>query len=218
MAGMACLVFEVAGIGPWDTVTGIATSYAGNATTLTLALGAPSATSFTIAAVCGDNDSVSQALAPAGWATLATVTATNGTDHTCDAVLTSAYLASNSGSVSVNGTANSASDLSGVILSVQVNAASPITGTGVTPAWPGRMIMEAAFGAGFETPPDECTWTVLNDSALSPQAETKRFWGWADDSGIPYALSQLQSCSGTSTLDNADGYLTPSQQRVASLS
>ena len=45
-----------------------------------------------LGAVCGDNNSVSQAFAPGGWTALPTVTATNGTNHVCDAVLTSAWL------------------------------------------------------------------------------------------------------------------------------
>ena len=209
MAGMACTVVEVAGIGPWDTVTGIYGNYAAAATTLNLALAAPAAASFTIAAVCGNDDSASQAFTPAGWATLATVTATNGSDHTCDAVLTSAYLASSSGSLSVDGTAGSASDLSGVILSVQVDAASPLPGA-ANPGWPGRMILEVADGAGYQTPPDEMTWTTLSDNAWTSTAQGwKRFWSWADSTGVPYALGQLQSSSGSIQLDNWDGNMSP---------
>ena len=209
MDAMSVLVIEVANLGPWDTVTGVYTNYAAAATSLNLALGAPSATSFMLAAVCGDNDSVSQALAPAGWTALHTVTATNGVDHTCDAVLTSAYLASNSGSISVNGTTGGASDLSGVIIGVQVGAPSPIPG-GANPAWPGRMILEAGFGAGFETPPDQITWTTLSDSAPSWRAANHpRFWGFTDNSGVPYTLGQYQSSTGTVALDNFDSALSP---------
>ena len=210
VAGMSVLVVEVAGLGPWDTVTGTGSSYAAAGTSVSLTLPALGVASFVIATVCGDNDSASQAFAPGGWSTLHTVTATNGSDHTCDAVLTSAFLPDTSGSVSVSGTAGSATDLSAAILAVQVAAASPITGTGITPAWPGRMILEAGFGSGFETPPDEISWTTLSDSGIAPSAQTKRFWGWADQSGVPYTLGQLQSSSGTVQLDNADGALTPS--------
>src|ERR1019366_2358997 len=66
MAGMACLVIEVSGLGPWDVVTGISTAYAARSASLTLALPAPAASAFTIAAVCGDNTAASQSLAPAG--------------------------------------------------------------------------------------------------------------------------------------------------------
>lgn len=213
--GLGVLILEISGLGPWDVLTVSNANYAAAATSLNLATAAPSAASFMLAAVVGDNSSAGQAFAPAGWTTLHTVTATNGTNHVADVVLTSAYLASNSSSISVNGTASSAEDLSGVIIGIELNAASPITGTGIAPGWPGRMIYEMALGAGFETPQDELTWTTLNDSSLAPSAETKRFWGWQDSSGIPYALAGLQSSTGTATLDDADGALTPSNSASA---
>ena len=210
MDGLGALVLEVSGLGPWDVLTVTGAAYAAAATSLNLATGAPSAASFMLAAVAGDNDSASQAFAPAGWTTLHTVTATNGTNHVSDVVLTSAYLASNSSSVSVNATA-SAEDLSGVLIGIELAAPSPITGTGIAAGWPGRMIVEMALGAGFETPADQLTWTTLNDSGVAPgPGVTKRFWGWADQGGIPYALAGLQSGTGTVTLDDAAGDLTPS--------
>jgi len=209
MAGRACLVVEVSGIGPWDVVTGINTAYAASARSLALALATPPAASFMIAVVCGDNDSASQIFSPGGWTPLHTVTATNGTNHASDAVLTSAYLASGSSAVSISASAGTAEDLSGVVLAVQLGAPSPIP-AGANAAWAGRMILEAGFGSGFETPPDQITWTVLNDSAPSWRAANKpRFWGWTDDSGVPYTLGQLQSSHGTVQLDNADGALSP---------
>ena len=212
MAGTSCLVVEVQGLGPWDTVTGVASNYTAGGTTLSLTLPAPSATSFTIAAITGDSDAVSQAFAPASWTALHIVTATNGTDHTCDAVLTSAYLPSTSGSVSVSGSTGGASDLSGVILAVQVNAASPIP-VGANVAWPGRMILEMGFGSGFETPPDEITWTTVSDNAPSWRASNHpRFWGWQDDSGVPYTLGQLQSSTGACSVDNFDSAFSPGNE------
>jgi len=210
VAGMACLVVEMSGLGPWDTVTGVSAAYSAAATSLNLALPAPAAAAFVIACVCGDSTAAGQAFAPAGWSALATVSASDGTGHTCDTVLTSACKPSTSGSVSVNATASSATDLAGVIIGVEVAGASPITGTGITPAWPGRMILEAGFGSGLETPVDEITWTTLSDSGVAPGSQVKRFWGWTDQSGVPYTLGQLQSSTGTVQLDNSDGYLTPS--------
>lgn len=204
-AGMSVLVVEVSGLGPWDTVTGVYGNYAAAAASLNLALGVPSAQAFMIAAVTGDNSAASQAFAPPGWSVLQTVTAANGADHSCDAVLTSACTVTSS-SVSVNATAVTVEDLSGVIIGVLRNAPSPIP-AGQNPAWP-YMILEAAFGAGFETPPDQMTWTSLNNWAV-PNAP-RRFWSWRDDSGVPYALGQLQSSTGAVQLDNADGALSPS--------
>lgn len=208
MAGTACLVIEVAGLGPWDTVTGIATNYAAAAESLSLALSAPSAQAFVLAAACGDSDAASQALAPAGWTALPAVTATNGVDHTCDAVLTSACLTT-SGSVSVTATAGSATDLSGVVIGVLTAAPSPIPpDSGTAPGWPGRMILEVAPGAGFQTPPDELTWVVVNDSAAE-RGTVKRWWGTSDNSGVPYSLGQLQAGDGAASLDNFDSALSP---------
>jgi hypothetical protein len=210
--GLAALVLEVSGLGPWDVITVSASNYAAAATTLNLATAAPSAASFMLAAVVGDNDSVSQAFAPGGWTGLHTVTATNGTNHVSDVVLTSAFLATNSSSVSVNGTA-STSDLSGVIIGIELAAPSPIpSSSGVSPGWAGRTILQAALGSGFQTPGDEMVWTTLNDSSLTPAQEPgKCFWSWTETStGIPYALGQLQSTEGSLTLDNATGTFTPS--------
>jgi hypothetical protein len=211
---ISVLVLEVGGLGPWDTITGIYTNYAAAAESLNLTLPAPAARSFLIAAVTGDNDSVSQSFTPAGWTALETVTASNGSDHTCDCVLTSAYITT-SGSVSVNGTADSAEDLSGVIIGFQQDAASPVV-SGANENWPGRFIAEAAFGAGYETAPDQCTWTVLTDNAWPGTWQPgwydqfKRLWAWNDRSGIPWGLGQYQTSTGAVTLDNFDGSLSPS--------
>jgi hypothetical protein len=212
LAGMAVTVLEVSGLGPWDTVTAIDAAYAAASTSLGLALGAPSAPAFVLAAACGDDSTAGQALAPGSpWQTLTTVTAGNGTDHTCDAVLTTAYLSTTSGSVSISATASSAANLSGVIIGVLADAPAPFASSGLNPAWPQRTIMECALGAGFETPPDECTWTVMSDSAWTSFADGyKRYWGMGDNSGVPYALGQLQSSTGVLTCDNADGALSPS--------
>ena len=44
------------GLGPWDVVTGVYSNYAAAATSLNLALAAPSAQAFLIGAVTGDSD------------------------------------------------------------------------------------------------------------------------------------------------------------------
>lgn len=160
---------------------------------------------FEIAFVTGDSTAATQAFAPSGWTTLPAVTASNGVDHSCDVVLTAAWTVT-SGAESVTGTATT-EDLSGSILGVQVDAPSPIPeDSGVAPGWAGRTILEAAIGSGFQTPADEVTWVVLNDSALTPDEEDKCLWSWEETStGIPYALGQLQSSEGSVQLDNSSG-------------
>jgi len=207
------MVIEVTGLGPWDTVTGIYTSYAAAVTSLTLALPAPSAPVFLLAAACGDSAAAGQQLTPAGWNTLPPVSASNGVDHACDAVLTTAWTTGSS-AVSVNATAASATDLSGVVIGVLQNAPSPIP-AGANPAWAGRFIVEIGLGSGFQTPPDQVTWTKVTDNEwpgtyVPGSGTVKRAWTWSDSGGIQYGLGGLQSGEGTSQWDNADGYLTPS--------
>lgn len=205
---ISVLVVEVSGLGPWDTVTGVSSNFANAATSLSLALAAPSAQAFLIGVVGGDNSTVTQTFLPATWTGLHTVTATNGTDHTSDSVLTAACLTT-SGSVSVSASASSAVNLSGLLIGVLTSAPSPITGTGIRSNWAGRTILEFAPGAGFQTPPDQITWVTLNDSALG-RSMVQRFWSWSDKSSIPYGLGQFQSSSGSAQLDNFDGNLSPS--------
>lgn len=198
-------VLEVSGLGPWDTITGVSSAYAAAATALTLSLPAPSATSAVFAAVTGDSTAAGQAFTPASWTALHTVSATNGVDNTCDSVLTSAFLPSTSGSVLVSASATSATDLSGVIVGFQITAPSPVPG-GNNPNWP-YLILEAAFGSGFETPEDQMVWASLNNWVN--QGSIRRFWAMSDQSGVPYALGQLQSSTGGYQLDNFDGALCP---------
>lgn len=193
--GRACLVIEVSGLGAWDTVAGINANYAASATSLPLSLSAPSAQALVIGAVCGDLTGAGQAFAPASWTALSTVTAQNGTDHVADAVLTSAYIVT-SGSVSVSASATSATDLAGVLISVLTSASSPVPGS-QNQAWP-YMKFEAAFGSGYETPPDQMTWTDL----------TSRCWYWNETTGIQYQLGNIQATELMLELDNNDNMLS----------
>lgn len=200
---ISVLVIEVSGLSQWDVVTGISTNYAGAATSLALALGVPAAQAFVIVAAGGDSTAAGQALTPSGWTPLETVTATNGTDHTCDAVLSVACLTTSS-AISVSATASTATDLSGVAIGVMVAAPSPVP-SGQNPNWP-YLRLEAAFGSGYQTPADERTWTSLNDWVISHAP--RRFWSFTDNSGVAYAQGQLQSATGGFQLDNFDGALS----------
>jgi hypothetical protein len=207
VAGAACLVFEVAGIGPWDEVTAYASAYANAATLLTLSLPAPSGPALVIAGVCGDSTSAGQAFTPPGFTPLATVSASNGVSHASDAVLTTAC-AVTSGALTVSATAASATDLSGFIIGLLINAPDPVP-AGANQAWAGRTILEIALGGGFQTAADELTWTVLSDSAVNPLTTVKRFWGYAETTGIQYQLGAIQTTEGTVSVDNFDGALSP---------
>jgi hypothetical protein len=83
-----------------------------------------------------------------------------------------------------------------MMLAVYTTGTDPIPAS-QNPHWP-YLKFEAAFGAGFNTPVSEMTWTDL----------TTRAWDWEEDStGIQFQLGQLQATSGTVTLDNFDNAL-----------
>lgn len=198
IAAINVLVVEVAGLGPWDTVVsgGPVTGYTPAGTSLNLALGAPSAASFWIAGIGGDNISAGQAFAPAGWTTLATQTQTNGANNLADNQLNAAYRASSALSQSVTATSTSAEDISGFMIGVLTAASSPIPASN-NPNWP-YTIVEAGFGAGFNTPDSEVTWTDI----------TSRVWSVDETTGIQFQLSSLQATNMHLELDNNDNALS----------
>ena len=196
VAAINVLVVEISGLGPWDTVTSTDVNYTAAGTSLSLT-GTASGQTLFIGGAGGDNVASGQAFAPAGWTTLATQTQTNGADTTCDNILTSAFLPSTGSNPSVSATASTSEDISGFLLGVKVSAATPIPAA-QNPDWP-YTLFEAAFGAGFNTPNSELTWTDL----------TTRLWSWDETTGIQYQLGQLQSTDARLELDNYDGALTP---------
>ena len=219
-AGMAVLVVEVSGLGAWDQVGGYATSYANSATSLTLAAPAAPPSSFFLAAMTAGLGSGTQTLLASGWNELQQVTVTNGTDNTGDVIVTAAY-ATESTAQSITGTDSVTAPLSGAIISVLINAPSPVPGsdlldqgggpildqTGTTaivnPNWP-YLVFEAAFGAGYGTPPDQMVWTNLQ-----APGNGYRLRKWEDSSGVQYELGALEASETTMVLDNPDGNLSP---------
>lgn len=197
-AGMSVTVVEVAGLGPWDTVVGLDGNYAAAATTLGLALPAPARLAIALAAVTGSNTAAGTAIAPAGWTPLHTVTASNGVDHTGDAVLAAAVSLDVTTSVAVTGTASSAEAISGYAIGVLAQGTAPSPESG-NPAWPDPFIVEAGFGAGFMTPADQVEWTDV----------TARLLAWEDETGTEYMLQAIQATDGTALWDNPDGALSP---------
>jgi len=198
VAALTVLVVEVSGLGPWDTVgSGYpVTNYAAAATSLSLVGGAPGAASFFLAGVGGDSTAATQTFAPSGWTTLYTVSQSDGSDQLASNYLTSAYLASSSASHTVSAAAVSATDLSGFMIAVYTTGTNPIPAA-QNPNWP-YLKCEAAFGAGYNTPVSEMTWTDL----------TNRLWDWDGSGGIQFQLGQMQSGQYTIELDNYDAALT----------
>ena len=165
VAAINVLVVEVSGLGDWDTVVAPVSNYAAAATSLSLTSGAPGAAAFWIAGVGGDSTAPTQTFAPAGYTTLHSLSQTNGSDHLADNHLTSAYRASSASSQSISAsTSGGSEDLSGFLIGVWVNGTDPIP-AGQNPDWP-LTYFEAGFGAGFNTPASEITWTDLSGQAV----------------------------------------------------
>lgn len=198
VAAINVLIFEVSGLGPWDTVASLSptSNYAAAATSLPMSLTAPSQAAFFIGATGGDNIASGQAFAPSGWTTLATQTQTNGSDHLADNILTAAYLPSSTGSQSVTGTASSAENLSGYMLAVLTSAPSPIPAA-QNPNWP-YTVVEAGFGSGFNTPDSEVSWQDISS----------RVWSVDETTGIQFQLGQVQATNINFQFDNFDGALS----------
>jgi hypothetical protein len=177
-------------------------SAASGSGTLTAAGAAVQAVTFVIAAVCGDSSAAGTAMTPSGWTPLSTVTAANGTDHTGDTVLAAACTTLDVPGVTADGTSGSAEAMSGMILGVICGAPSPVP-AGLNPGWP-CVVFEAAFGSGYQTPPDEMEWVNLQTLATGFRCRK-----WGETTGIQYELDALESSEVDLILDNPDGYLSP---------
>jgi len=190
---LACRIVDMSGLLPWYQVAAIATNSANAATSLSVPGVTPPARALLFAAF-GSGDDTKTVTGPSGWTALGTVTATNGTDHTEDCVLTPAWQVTSS-PASASVTSSGSQDLAGVIAGVLVSAAQPAQ---PNPDWP-VMVTEVAIGSGAQTPPSEMTWTPLSGRSLSMSIQQGRM----------YSLGQLQAGQGTIVLDDPDGALIP---------
>jgi len=192
---VACTVLDVAGMQPWYTLTGIDTAYVNSALSLPgLTLGAPSGPAFLITACSSDviTDTISRS--GAGWTSLPTLTATNGTDLTSDLKQTPAWQVTSSSS-SAGYSSSSGQDLSGVLGGVLVSAQKPGQPSRYWPV----TIAEMAPGSGIGSPPDTLAWV----------ATTARYLKMSVTQGRQYELATLSTGEGTLLLDNPDGALLP---------
>ena len=224
--GFSVTVIEVAGLGPWDQVT-VTTACANAAQSLSLycpagtlsesysagvmspvlhpisdtgSTATPQVTFF-LAAATADSVAAQSSLQPYGWTPLASVTCSNGTDASSDAVLSAACTISTSGQT-VTAESVAAANLSGVIIAAVIDAPSPVPAVR-NENW-AYVIAEAAFGSGMQTPPDQMVWQNIQ----SPQGG-HRVWSWDDTSGVQYELDQLEASELNLALDNPDGFLSP---------
>jgi Concanavalin A-like lectin/glucanases superfamily len=101
------------------------------------------------------------------------------------------------------GTAGAAVNLSGVLLAVLPSSQSPVP-AGQNSQWP-CLAFEAAFGAGYQTTPDQMPWVPL----LPDQTGWPRLREWGDETGTQYELDSIQTSETSLLLDNPDGQLTP---------
>jgi hypothetical protein len=199
--GTAVLVVEVAGLGPWDVVTGTDSGFGIDAESQALSLGAPSGPALVLAAVSANSTTAGLTFAPSGYETLATVTASNGTDHTSDVTLEAAVVVT-SAAQSVTASSFEPADLSGFIIGVLTAAPSPVP-AGLNPNWP-YVVFEFAPGSGYGTPPDQRTWVNLQ----SPE-NGRRLRSWKEETGPQYELDALESSEISLGIDNPDGHLSP---------
>jgi Concanavalin A-like lectin/glucanases superfamily len=194
VTAMAVQVLEVSGLGPWATLAALSTGYAGAVTAgPATSPPVPSAQALVFTVLAGDNDTATVTGPGATWTALSTVTATNGTDHASDCVLSSAYQVTSlapaaSWSVSV------AQDLAEVIAGVLVTGTAPVA---PNQNWPYMQTL-AGFGAGAQTPWDQIAWTDLTGRQLSGTAQR----------GKQYELDSIQAGTVNLSLANNDGALT----------
>jgi hypothetical protein len=146
--------------------------------------------------VCAGDLTTGGVTAPsgAGWTTLPQVTATNGTDHTTDIVLTAGWqVASAAQTASFTGSATQ--DLAALAGCVLVQGIPPVA---PQQGWPLTRV-QLGLGAGAQTPWDQIGFTEV----------TPRYRGMSGSRGKQYELDVIQAGTHNWTLSNNDGDLTP---------
>jgi hypothetical protein len=195
VTAMAVLVIEMAGLSPWMTLTATGTGYtAASASGPSLPAAAPSGQALVLTAAATDNDSLTVTGPGAGWTALTQVTATDGTDHNADCVLTPAWQVTSSG-VTAAWSSSSAQDTAAVIGGLLVSGTAPAA---PSQTWP-YIQFQAGFGSGAQTPWDQVGWTDL----------TPRFRSGSSQRGKQYELDAIQAGTVNMMLSNNDGALTP---------
>jgi hypothetical protein len=191
---ICCLVLGVHGLLPWQTLAAIQNTYINAGTALAaLVSGTPAGQSVFFTALGSDLDSASNSLAGSGWTASAFLTTSNGTDHTADLNMNTAWQVSSS-SVSATWSSSAPEDMSAVLGGVLVTGTAPVQASAYWPV----TVAELAVGAGPNTPADQLTWTSVSARALGLQGVTQ---------GTQYNTAALTAGQGTVLLDNPDGAL-----------
>ena len=194
VTAMAVTVLEVSGLGPWATLAAIGTGYAGAATAgPSLSASALSAQALMFALLASDNDSYTVTGPGPGWTALTPVTATDGTDHLADCVLTPAWQVT-AANVAASWSSSGTQDMAGVLAGVLVTGTPPVA---PSQTWP-YVQFQAGFSAGAKTPWDQISWTDL----------TPRYQGVSTQRGKQYELDSIQAGTVNLTLSNNDAALT----------
>ncbi len=202
VASALFIVAEVAGLTPWESLSGIVTNFANAATALgTLSLASPGASAFALTACASDNSASTITLGGTGWTNL-TVAApqgtspavVNGVDHTGDLELSAMWKTVSTAFAPV-WAASPAADLSGFAALILVTGTAPVPGS---QSWPMVQLL-AGFGSGAGTPWDQVQWTDISS----------RFQKMNTSRGKQYELDTAQAGTVTFALSNNDGALTP---------
>jgi hypothetical protein len=194
-AAICATILDVSGMSKYFTLVAVHTARQNAGTSLAaLTLSAPASQMIAVTGCGTDLNTSTISLAGSGWTTLPNVTASNGTDHTSDLQLSSAYQVT-SGSVSATWSSTATLDLSGVIGGILVTTAQPAQ---PNPEWP-IFVAEVAPGFGPTSHPDQMTWVPA----------TARSLALGVTQGRPYLPGTLQAGEGTVTFDNPDLAMTP---------
>ena len=202
VAATILIVAEVAGLTPWESLSGIVTNFANAATALgSLSLPTAGASALALTACASDNSAAVISLGGSGW-TNVTASApqgtapniVNGTDHTGDLELSAMWRVI-TGSIAPAWSASPAADLSGIAALILVTGTAPVP---ASQTWPMVQLL-AGFGSGAGTPWDQVQWTDISS----------RFQKMNTSRGKQYELDTAQAGTVTFALSNNDGALTP---------
>ena len=195
---LGCVVCDVAGMLPWQTLVCLSAAYVNAGTALTaLTAAAPPSQALFLTCCGADNTPITNSLAGAGWTGAAFVSSTNGIDHSADLDMNTYYQVT-TGSVSATWTASGPEDMAAVLTGVLVSGTPPVQ---ASPDWP-VTVAELAPGANAHNDPAALTWVPVTGRSLGLQGVTQ---------GAQYNLAALTSAAGAIVLDNPDGQLIPGQ-------